>query len=33
MWLVRLPSDKPTDARIRVFAPSISTVETKVELK
>ena len=32
-WLVRLPSDKPTDAIIRVYAPSIGNVETKVGLK
>jgi len=32
-WLVRLASDKPTDARVRVWGPSAGTVETKVELK
>ena len=32
-WLVRLSNDKPTDARVRVLAPSIGTLEAKVELK
>ncbi|MCE9556693.1 MAG: hypothetical protein K8T91_25365 [Planctomycetes bacterium] len=32
-WLVRLPNDQPTNASIRVSAPSIGVVETKVELK
>ena len=32
-WLVRLPNDQPANAKIGVYAPSIRTVETKVELK
>jgi hypothetical protein len=32
-WLVRFPSDQPANAKIRVYAPSIGNVETKVELK
>ena len=32
-WLVRLPEDKRTDAKIRVWAPSIGSTEVKVQLK
>jgi hypothetical protein len=32
-WLVRLPDGKPTDARVRVSAPSVGALESKVELK
>jgi hypothetical protein len=33
MWLIRLPDSKPTDAKVRAWGPTITPVETKVQLK